>query len=107
MTHKAILAAASLSLAFLAPQAPTIAQEQAAFSACESQQELEQVISSDGSILPDGCRTATVNSLESNGEDLCLIDLSSSDDGIIGQIQDAAVSQKWWVRCADLQAAHR
>lgn len=107
MSYKTTLAFAALCLGHLGSQAPANAQEQAVFSVCESQQELEQVISSEGTILPDGCRTLTVSSLQSNGEELCLLDLSSSDNGVLDQIRDAAVSQQWWVRCADLLAAGR
>ena len=107
MSNKAMLGVATLCLGLLGSQAPAIAQQQAVFSACESQQELEQVIASAGSILPDGCRTATVSSLQSNGEELCLLDLSSSGDGVLNQIRDAAVNPQWWVRCADLVAAGR
>lgn len=107
MSNKAMLAVAGLCLGLIGGQVPAIGQEQAVFSACESQQELEQVLASEGTILPDGCRTATVSSLESNGEEICLLDLSSSDDGVLDQIREAALSQQWWVRCADLLDAGR
>lgn len=107
MPRNVMLATASLCIGLFGVQAPSIAQEQAVFSVCESQQELEQVISSGGSILPSGCRSASVSNLGNDGEALCLLDLSSSDDGVLNQIRDAAVSQQWWVRCADLTAAGR
>jgi len=48
-----------------------------------------------------------VSSLESNGEELCLLDLSSADDGVFDQIRDVAFSHQWWIRCADLLGAGR
>ena len=109
MTRTAILSAATLCIGLFAAQAPAQAQaqEQGVLTVCSSQQELEQVMSSNGSIVPDGCRTATVSSLTSDGEQLCLLDLSSSDSGVFDQLRDAAVSQQWWVRCEDLMAAGR
>jgi len=105
MSRTAILTAATLYIGLFAVQAPAQAQEQDVLTACSSQQELEQVMSSNGSIVPDGCRAATVSSLTSNGEQLCLLDLSSSQDGVLDQLREAAVSQQWWVRCEDLLAA--
>ena len=107
MSRYAMLAVAALGLGFASAQTPAFAQDQDVLSICATQQELEQVIASDGSIFPDGCRTATVSSLESDGEALCLLDLSSSGDGVFDQLRDAAVSQQWWVRCADLMTAGR
>lgn len=72
--------------------------------ACPSQQELEQVIGSDGQILPEGCTLIDVSRLRSDGEALCLIDFSL-DQGFLGRLRDAAFPSQWWVRCADLEAA--
>lgn len=73
-----------------------------AIVACQSQQELEQLISSDGRILPDGCRNISITPLDSGGEQLCLIDFSAGDEGIVSQLREVAVNEAWWVRCGDL-----
>lgn len=82
--------------------APAYAQH--TIPACQSQQELEQVLASDGNIMPQGCRSVTISSLESEGQRLCLLDLSTVGDGVLEQLRDAAVNQQWWVRCEDLSA---
>ncbi len=85
--------------------ATSIAQAQQSIMACESQPELEQVWNSNGEITPDGCREVTVSVLESDGERLCLLDLRSGEGGLLDNLREVAVSEEWWVRCADLTAA--
>lgn len=80
----------------------TAATAQEAVIACQSQQELEQVIASDGRILPDGCRNVSITPLDNGGERLCLMDFAGDDDGIVSQLREVAVNEAWWVRCADL-----
>ena len=71
-------------------------------TACPSQQGLEQVVGSNGQITPDDCRQVRISSLESNGERLCLVDLSGEDDGLVDQLREAATTERWWMRCEDL-----
>lgn len=73
--------------------------------ACTSQQELEQTIQSDGSIVPDGCRSLSVSSLRSDGEELCLLDFDAGEEDLLGQLQEAALPSEWWVECDALAAA--
>jgi len=70
--------------------------------ACESQQSLEQALTSDGGIMPDDCRPISVDRLTSDGRDLCLIDLSQSDGGFISDLRDVAAPEQWWVACSEL-----
>ncbi len=81
------------------------AMAQEAVIACQNQQALEQVIASDGDILPDDCRSVTVAALESDGVQLCRLDLSADDDGLVTQLREVAVDERWWLRCEDLGAA--
>lgn len=98
------LAALSLPFAF-----PAIAsgQESGAIErpvvACPTQDELEQVVGSDGQIRPDGCTTLQVNALSTERGDICLIDFGL-DEGFLGRIRDAAFPTQWWVKCEDLAA---
>jgi hypothetical protein len=85
----------------------TAAQAQQSITACESQPALEQVWNSNGQIRPDGCRDVTLSVLESDGERLCLLDLRSSEGGLLNELREVAVSEEWWVRCADIAAAAR
>lgn len=80
----------------------TPAMAQTSFTACESQHSLEQVFESDGTILPDDCREATIAQLESNGRTLCLMDLSRQDGGLMDDLRDVAAVQEWWVDCTAL-----
>jgi hypothetical protein len=81
---------------------PATAQE--TITICETQQELEQVIGSDGSIMPDACRTMTISTLTADGVQLCYMDFSS-DGGVLGALRDAAAPAAWWARCDQLAAA--
>lgn len=73
--------------------------------ACTSQQELEQTMQSDGAIVPDGCRTVSVESLTADGEELCLLNFAAGEEDILGQLQEAALPSEWWVECEALAAA--
>ncbi|MFN4088040.1 MAG: hypothetical protein ACK4QW_03210 [Alphaproteobacteria bacterium] len=86
------------SLALLGALAiPAAAQE--TLTGCESQQSLEQVLSSDGALMPDDCRTLTVTAVDTDRGRLCVVDLSSGRDGVLQQLRDVAVAEQWWVRC--------
>lgn len=73
--------------------------------ACTSQQELEQTMQSDGSIVPDGCRSVSVSSLSADGRDLCLLNFAAGEEDLLGQLQEAALPSEWWVECEALAAA--
>jgi hypothetical protein len=85
----------------LAVASPAVAQT--SFPACPSQQDLEQVIGSDGELLPDGCRMLTVTPVESPSGELCMIEFEAPDPGVLDTLADAAVPTRWWVECADLE----
>lgn len=70
--------------------------------ACGSQQSLEQALMSSGEIVPDDCRPVRLSRLTSEGRDLCLLDLSQTDDGLIGSLRDVATQEQWWLDCNDL-----
>jgi hypothetical protein len=90
-------------IAAFACSSPAAAQAPQALPACQSQQELEQVLASDGDFMPDGCRQVSVTSLESEHGPLCVIDLEATgDSGMLGRIADAALPTQWWVRCESL-----
>ena len=76
---------------------PVAAQE--TLTGCQSQQSLEQVVSSDGKLMPDDCRMLKITPVETERGRLCVVDLSSSQDGVLQQLRDAAAAQQWWVRC--------
>ncbi|MGE4221457.1 MAG: hypothetical protein AB7G39_18580 [Alphaproteobacteria bacterium] len=97
--HSPVFAA----LAVTALAAPAAAQD--AFPACQSQQSLEQIISSDGRLMPDDCRNLTVTTVRSDRGRLCVIDVSQAGDGVLQQLRDAALPAQWWVRCDRLAGA--
>ena len=72
--------------------------------ACPTQLGLEQSIGSQGTILPDDCTRLQVNALTSENEALCLIDFGL-DEGLLGQLRDAAFPSQWWVECDKLAEA--
>jgi hypothetical protein len=73
------------------------------FPVCESQQELEQVLASDGQFMPDGCRTWSVTSLESEYGPLCVVDFeAAADPRLLDRLTDAALPSQWWVLCENL-----
>lgn len=75
---------------------------QTTLTACESQQSLEQALASNGGIMPDDCRPISVTRLTGDGRELCLIDLSQSDGGLIDSLRDVAAPDQWWVACSAL-----
>jgi hypothetical protein len=101
-----LLGAAALAAAAVAagPAYGQVATDSQVF-ACTSQQELEQTMQSDGSIVPDGCRTVSVNTLSSEGQELCLLNFDAGEEDILGQLQEAALPSEWWVECDALAAA--
>jgi hypothetical protein len=91
-----------LALAFaLSMMAPAAAQD-ASMTACESQQEMEQVIQSDGDLMPDGCRTLNVTSIDSGSGELCVLDFEAADPGVLDALQEQVTTTQWWVACAEL-----
>ncbi len=99
-----LVALASAGLASAA--IPNVSQAQEAIAACASQQELEQVLASDGQLAPDGCRNLVITDLESDHGQLCVLDFSAGEDpGVLDRLADAAVPTKWWVSCDALEAA--
>lgn len=76
---------------------PAAAQE--TLTGCQSQRSLEQVISSDSKLMPDDCRVLKVTPVDTDRGRLCVVDLSSSQDGVLQQLRDVAAAQQWWVRC--------
>ncbi|WP_137388579.1 hypothetical protein [Rhodoligotrophos defluvii] len=84
----------------LLPASGSLAQEQ--ITACETQQALEQVIRSDGQLKPEGCRPLAITPVEVDAGRLCVLDFSGGDPGILQRLRDAALPEKWWVRCDEL-----
>ncbi|MCB8836647.1 hypothetical protein [Aurantimonas sp. VKM B-3413] len=103
------IAAAALLLPGLAGSAlaqdATGASAQRTVSACQSEQDLQQVINSDGQLSPDGCRQITITPVRSENGQLCVLDFANGDEGIINQLRSAAMPDKWWVRCDSLTGA--
>ncbi|WP_019956605.1 hypothetical protein [Yoonia vestfoldensis] len=97
MTITPRIALAAITLALSTPagaQTPVIA--------CQSQQSLEQALTSNGEIMPDDCRPISIARLSNDGQDLCLLDLSRDDSSLIDTLRDAAAPDQWWMLCADL-----
>jgi hypothetical protein len=109
MIRLAAFAFASAALA--APAlAPAMAQDAAAtgpqsFPACQSQQDLEQILNSDGQLMPDGCRNISVTPVRSENGTLCVIDFSEAGEGLLEGLRDAALPDQWWVQCDRLTAS--
>jgi hypothetical protein len=89
--------------ALLATAAPTASQTDRSFTACPTQQKLEQVTGSDGKFVPDDCRKLTVTRVRSGAAELCVLDFETSGDkSFIDQLRSAAVPTQWWVSCENL-----
>ncbi len=101
---KVLLASAMafpMSILSVGAQAPA---SESGMIACPSQLGLEQSIGSEGTILPDDCTRLQVNALTSDNEALCLIEFGL-DEGLLGQLRDAAFPSQWWVECDKLAEA--
>lgn len=75
--------------------------------ACQEQSQLEQVSASNGDIMPEGCREVTVSVLDGDGDRLCLVDFTGTGEGLIDQLREAAVTERWWLHCEDLLTSAR
>jgi hypothetical protein len=95
---RGLAVAASLALTSVAIGAV----EEEGFPVCETQQQLEQLLQSDGQIMPEGCRHATVVTVESAAGTVCALDLSPDDEGILERLRDVAVTTRWWTDCRNL-----
>lgn len=79
------------------------AQGDRSFPACPSQQELEQVIGSDGKFTPEACRDLTVTKVKSGKAEICVLDFEpGGDPGFVERLRSAAVPTQWWVSCQNL-----
>ncbi len=87
---------AMLILAMMGLPGPAAAQT--TLVACDTQQRLEQVISSEGQFMPEGCRDVTATRIESQVGEICVIRFPT--EGITGAI----TGNEWWIRCDDLSA---
>jgi hypothetical protein len=87
----------------LAASASSPAFAQLSFPACESQQEIEQVIQSQGELMPEGCRTVTITAVDTPAGELCVLVFEQEDPGVVGAITQAAVPTQWWVAGADIE----
>jgi hypothetical protein len=77
------------------------------FVACSSQTALEQYLDSNGDLMPDECRAVSFTVLESGGRQLCVADISSGGNSLLGGLADAAVPTEWWTSCQDAAALLR
>lgn len=73
--------------------------------ACQSQQSLQQIIDSKGSLKPEDCRELTVTPVDTGNERLCVLSFSSAGSDILQKLRDAALPDQWWVRCDSLGQA--
>jgi hypothetical protein len=80
-----------------------LANAQESMIVCPSQQELEQVLQSDESFIPDDCRELTITRVDSPAGSLCVMDFRARDPGMLDQLTEAAVTTQWWVSCDDLR----
>ncbi|UIJ72184.1 hypothetical protein [Aurantimonas sp. HBX-1] len=105
MLRYATLALASAAFA-AAISAPAVAQDAAparqGFPACQTQQDLEQILNSDGQLMPDGCRTLSITPVRSENGTLCVIEFSEAGQGVLQNLRDVALPDQWWVRCDSL-----
>jgi pyrimidine operon attenuation protein/uracil phosphoribosyltransferase len=79
---------------------PVAAQVQT--QVCESQQSMEQVMETEGALAPDDCRPATITRLQRDTGDICVIDVSGADSGVVDELLAVARTDQWWIACEDL-----
>lgn len=80
------------------------AAEPVQFKVCPSQEKVEQILQSNGSFVPDDCRTVTVTRVESPAGPICVLDSGKDNPGVLGTIRDAITTTQWWTACANLRA---
>ena len=84
---------------------PAFAQDDRSFPACETQQQIEQFLGSNGQYVPSDCRKLTITKIQSAGKDVCVLDFETAGDRtFLDRLRNAAVPTKWWVECTRLSA---
>ena len=90
------------ALAFAAATS-AVAQGDRSFTACPSQQKIEQVTGSQNRYVAEDCRKLTITRVQSGATELCVMDFGrDADAGFLDQLKRAAVPHQWWVSCDDL-----
>lgn len=87
---------------FVVAAAGGAATAQLQTQACESQQSLGQLMETEGSLTPDDCRPVTITRLERDAGDLCVIDFSGADNGVVDDLLAVTRTEQWWIACEDL-----
>ena len=91
--------AAAMAATLVLPSLAGAQSPEGGFVACTNQQALEQVLETEGELMPEDCRAGDVATLESNGRRLCAIDLSAAGGNVIETLRDAATPTQWWIEC--------
>ena len=104
---KYLIQAGALALAtgFILGTSSVPAAAQVQTQACESQQSMEQILDTDGGLSPDDCRVVTLTRLQSDAGDLCVLDFSGADGGVVDDLLAVARTDQWWVACDSLTEA--
>jgi hypothetical protein len=79
---------------------PAAAQVQT--QVCENQQSMEQLMDSDGAMVPDDCRAAAITRFERDAGDVCVLDLSGAEGGVLDEVLAVARTDQWWIACDSL-----
>ena len=82
---------------------PAFAEADRSFPACPTQQEIEQVIGSQGRFVPSDCRQLTITRIQSGTTEVCVLNFEpGGDPGFLDRLRQAAVPTQWWVPCDNL-----
>jgi hypothetical protein len=84
--------------------APPTNSRVATVKACNNEQNLKQVLQSNGAYAPEGCRKITVTRLDTPAGALCMMDFAPGKHGILGEIRSVAATTQWWLPCNNLHA---
>jgi len=84
-------------LANLSSVGPAAAQ--AEFTVCRSQQSLEQVLETAGSLEPDDCQPARISRLGAKGGSVCVFHLSGDAETLLGEFRELAETEEWRMPC--------
>ena len=69
---------------------------------CGSQRSMEQLMETEGSLTPDDCRAVTLTRLERADGDLCMLDFSGTDAGVVDDLLAVTRTEQWWIACESL-----
>lgn len=102
--YKLQFGVAGVALAVVVASGVAQAKSTTGVRICPSRDKAEQIVQSQGNLVPDDCRMVTVTRVDSPAGPICQIDLGQNGQGVLSSLRDAVTTDHWWTACDNLHA---